>query len=183
MDLCIQKVFFNPQPSPPLHSKLGCLLFSTSSSNSGTTLHGEEVVKRPKGPLEHNVCTNFVGDRTFLPADIRQALPRGRGVGGDVLVQANEQTEIGPGNKSLRKWLLVSNPRVGTNHEELIWTCFFFFFATFYLWTSKTHKSRLKKSYSNEDLHMVDLVAEGGFLIEKNYRHHYWVLNNNRSET
>ena len=127
MDLCIQKVFFNPQPSPPLHSKLGCLLFSTSSSNSGTTLHGEEVVKRPKGPLEHNVCTNFVGDRTFLPADIRQALPRGRGVGGDVLVQANEQTEIGPGNKSLRKWLLVSNPRVGTNHEELIWTCFFFF--------------------------------------------------------
>ena len=51
------------------------------------------------------------------------------------------------------------------------------------MWTSKTHKSRLKKSYSNEDLHMVDLVAEGGFLIEKNYRHHYWVLNNNRSET
>ena len=42
------------------------------------------------------------------------------GWGGDVLVQANEQTEIGPGNKSLRKWLLVSNPRVGTNHEELI---------------------------------------------------------------
>ena len=78
------------------------------------------MVKRPKGPLEHNVCTNFVGDRTFLPADIRQALPRGRGVGGDVLVQANEQTEIGPGNNSLRKWLLVSNPRVGTNHEELI---------------------------------------------------------------
>ena len=121
------KSFFNPQPSPPLHSKLGCLLFSTGSSNSGTTLHGEEVVKRPKGPLEHNVCTNFVGDRTFLPADIRQALPRGRGVGGDVLVQANEQTEIGPGNKSLRRWLLVSNPRVGTNHEELIWTFFFFF--------------------------------------------------------
>ena len=50
---------------------------------------------------------------------------------------------------------------------------FFLFFATFYLRTSKTHKSRLKKSYSNEDLHMVDLVAEGGFLIEKNYRHHY----------
>ena len=69
-------------PSPPLHSKLGCLLFSTGSSNSGTTLDGEEVVKRPKGPLEHNVCTNFVGDRTFLPADIRQALPRGRGGGG-----------------------------------------------------------------------------------------------------
>ena len=27
-------------PPPPLHSKLGCLLFSISSSNSGTTLHG-----------------------------------------------------------------------------------------------------------------------------------------------
>ena len=83
------------------------------------------MVKRPKGPLQHNVCTNFVGDRTFLPADIRQALPRGRGVGGgggggDVLMQANEQTEIGPGNKSLKKWLLVSNPRAGTNHKELI---------------------------------------------------------------
>ena len=112
-------------PPTPLHLKLGCLLFATGSSNSGTTLHEEEVVKRPKGPLRHNVCTNFVGDRTFLPEDIRQALPRGRGVvggggGGDVLMQTNEQTEIGPGNKSLKKWLLVSNPRVGTNHEELI---------------------------------------------------------------
>ena len=27
-------------PSPPLYSKLGCLLFFTSNSNSGTTLHG-----------------------------------------------------------------------------------------------------------------------------------------------
>ena len=27
-------------PSPALHSKLGCFLFSTRSSNSGTTLHG-----------------------------------------------------------------------------------------------------------------------------------------------
>ena len=27
-------------PLPPLHSKLGCLLFSIGSSNSGTTLHG-----------------------------------------------------------------------------------------------------------------------------------------------
>ena len=27
-------------PPPPLHSKLGCLLFSIGSSNSGTTLHG-----------------------------------------------------------------------------------------------------------------------------------------------
>ena len=26
--------------TPPLHSKLRCLLFSTGSSNSGTTLHG-----------------------------------------------------------------------------------------------------------------------------------------------
>ena len=28
--------------SPPLYSKLGCLLFFTSNSNSGTTLHGED---------------------------------------------------------------------------------------------------------------------------------------------
>ena len=27
-------------PPPPLNSKLGCLLFSTGSLNSGTTLHG-----------------------------------------------------------------------------------------------------------------------------------------------
>ena len=30
----------NPHPPPLLHSKLGCLSFSTSSLNSGTTLHG-----------------------------------------------------------------------------------------------------------------------------------------------
>ena len=31
----------NPHPFPlPLHSKLGSLLFSIGSSNSGTTLHG-----------------------------------------------------------------------------------------------------------------------------------------------
>ena len=29
-------------PPPPLHSKLGCLLFSTGSSNSSTALHGED---------------------------------------------------------------------------------------------------------------------------------------------
>ena len=45
--------------------------------------------------------------------------------GDDVLMQANKQTEIGLRNKNLR-WLLVSNPRVGTNHEELTWTWFFF---------------------------------------------------------
>ena len=27
-------------PPPPFHSKLGCLLFSIGSSNSGSTLHG-----------------------------------------------------------------------------------------------------------------------------------------------
>ena len=33
----------HPHPSPPpptLHSKFGCLLFSSGSSNSGTTLQG-----------------------------------------------------------------------------------------------------------------------------------------------
>ena len=29
-------------PPPPLHSKLGCLLFSAGSTNNGTTLHGED---------------------------------------------------------------------------------------------------------------------------------------------
>ena len=29
-------------PSPPLYSKLGCLLFFTGNSNSGTTLHRED---------------------------------------------------------------------------------------------------------------------------------------------
>ena len=60
-------------PSPPLHSKLACLLFSTSSSNSSTTLHGGngggkalispfEVVKLQKGPLRQSVSTYFVTD-------------------------------------------------------------------------------------------------------------------------
>ena len=40
------------------------------------------------------------------------------------------------------------------------------FFLQLYLWTSKTHKSRLKKSYKI-DLYMVALVAVGGFLMKK----------------
>jgi len=66
-------------PPPPLHSKLGCLLFSISSSNSGTTLHGGdggeealffpfEVGKTSEGrfsALEQSVPTNFVADCTF----------------------------------------------------------------------------------------------------------------------
>ena len=35
-----------PHPSPPLHSKLGSLLFPSGSSNSGATLH--EGVGREK---------------------------------------------------------------------------------------------------------------------------------------
>ena len=35
----VTSIMLTPPP-PPLHSKLGCLLFSTGSSNSGTTLHG-----------------------------------------------------------------------------------------------------------------------------------------------
>ena len=31
-------------PPPPLHSKLGCLLFSIGSSNSGTTLHSALLI-------------------------------------------------------------------------------------------------------------------------------------------
>ena len=94
------------------------------------------MVKRPKGPLRHNVCINFVGYRTFLPANIRQALPRGRGVGGgggDVLMQANEQTEIGPGNKSLKKMVAGQQPSCWHESRGTHMNLFFLFFATFYL--------------------------------------------------
>ena len=60
-------------PYQTLHSKLACLLFSTSSSNSSTTLHGGsggrkalfspfEVVKLQKGTLGQSVSTYFVTD-------------------------------------------------------------------------------------------------------------------------
>ena len=60
-------------PYQTLHSKLACLLFSTSSSNSSTTLHGGnggrkalfspfEVVKLQKGLLGQSVSTYFVTD-------------------------------------------------------------------------------------------------------------------------
>ena len=60
-------------PYQTFHSKLACLLFSASSSNSSTTLHGGnggrkalfspfEVVKLQKGPLGHSVSTYFVTD-------------------------------------------------------------------------------------------------------------------------
>ena len=42
-----------------------------------------------------------------------------------------------------------------------------FFFLQLYFGTSKTHISRIKKSYSNKDLHTVDPVAVGGFLIKE----------------
>ena len=65
--------------TPALHSKLGCLLFSKGSSNSGTTLYegdggggGEELFfpllkseKRQKAPLGRSVSTHFVGDCNY----------------------------------------------------------------------------------------------------------------------
>ena len=62
----------NPHPSPPPHiQSWGCLLFSTGSWNSGTTLHGGgregkalffffKFAKRQRGPLGQSVSTNFV---------------------------------------------------------------------------------------------------------------------------
>ena len=70
-------------PPCPLHSKLGCLLFSIGSSNSVTTLHGGmgvenlyfrllKTVKRQKAPFGHSVSTNlfiyyFVADCSRIP--------------------------------------------------------------------------------------------------------------------
>ena len=34
------KIIHIPPPPPPIHSKLGCLLFSIGGSNSGTALNG-----------------------------------------------------------------------------------------------------------------------------------------------
>ena len=65
----IKTIHTHPSPLP---SKLGCLLFSTSSLNSGTTLHMEgmlkeklhfsllELAKCQKSPLGKSVSTNFV---------------------------------------------------------------------------------------------------------------------------
>ena len=76
-DIVLKQVNFTNKtihtPPPPLHSKLGCLLFSKGSSNSGTTLHGGEgkkelyfpllrSVKRQKVPLGRSISTNFVAD-------------------------------------------------------------------------------------------------------------------------
>ena len=61
----------HPPLSPPFKLKLGCLLFFTSSLNSGTTLHMEgmgneklhfsllELAKGQKGSLGKSVSTNF----------------------------------------------------------------------------------------------------------------------------
>ena len=56
----------------PVHWSLGCFLFSTGSSNSGTTLHGGGTggkdlfppfkLARRRGPLGQSVSTNFVAD-------------------------------------------------------------------------------------------------------------------------
>ena len=62
---------------PPLHWKVGCLLFFIGSSTSGTTLHGGDggtwktyfplvkSVKRQKSPSERSVPTNFVADCSY----------------------------------------------------------------------------------------------------------------------
>ena len=42
-------------PPLPFHSKLGCLLFSIGSSNSGTTLHGWDAGKKRYFPLLKSV--------------------------------------------------------------------------------------------------------------------------------
>ena len=44
----------------PLHLKLGSLLFSSGSSNSGTTLHEGVGEGRYRGPLGQSASTNFV---------------------------------------------------------------------------------------------------------------------------
>ena len=57
----------------PVYWGLGCFLFSTDSSNSGTTLHGGgrggkdlfppfKLARRQRGPLGQSVSTNFVAD-------------------------------------------------------------------------------------------------------------------------
>ena len=88
--------------TPPLHSKLECLLFSTGSSNSGTKLHGGDwegkallyplkSVKRQKAPFGRSVSTNFVatlhggiGEEklyyTLLKSAKREKAPFGRSV-------------------------------------------------------------------------------------------------------
>ena len=88
--------------TPPLHSKLGRLLFSTGSSNSGTTLHGGDgegkallypfkVGKRQKAPFGRSVLTNFVATLhwgmgegklyyTLLKSVKRQKAPFGQSV-------------------------------------------------------------------------------------------------------
>ena len=71
MGLASENKTIHTKPSP-LHSKLGCLLFSTSSLTSDTPLHingmGKEKIhfsllelaKCQKGPLGKSVSTNFV---------------------------------------------------------------------------------------------------------------------------
>ena len=50
----------NPNPSPPLHSKLGCLLFLTGSFNSRKESQWRvEATKRQKIIVGQSVSTNF----------------------------------------------------------------------------------------------------------------------------
>ena len=51
-----------------------------------------------------------------------------------------------------------------------------FFFCNYIFERRKPTYLALKKSYSNNDLHTVDPVALGGFLIKKNYRQNYLSL-------
>ena len=96
------RVTSHKKETTPLHSKLGCLLFSTGSSNSGTTLHGGngvgklyytllKSVKHNKAPFGRSVSTNVVvtlqegmGEEklyyTLLKSVKRQKAPFGRSV-------------------------------------------------------------------------------------------------------
>ena len=60
-------------PPPPLHSKLACLLFSSGSLGSSTTLHGDDgggkalfppfkLAKLQRGPLGRIVLAYFVAN-------------------------------------------------------------------------------------------------------------------------
>ena len=59
----------------PLHSKLGCFLFSIGSSNSSTTLHGGHV-KRQKPPLRQSVSmvTGCFANESFRQRSFRKRL-------------------------------------------------------------------------------------------------------------
>ena len=87
-------------------------------------------------------------------------------------LQTSDKPCLGEGGWGLGGGGRAKNPRAGTIHEELIWT-FFSFFCNFLFVNVENPQISPQKIILNEALHIVDLVVEGGFLIKKNYRHHY----------